>query len=153
MITKYFTRIFVRFDPFSKQGTFLRYCNYFQETKSKKKTYKGTKCTNNCLIFYFSLFFILYILIFNPFISTTARTPRLFLAAIPPRQRLTGTKIQYEIIDSSTPADRKHPLIRVTYKDKKEMEVDTSNMTFQEVSNFFDGHSRKLRIKEAVESQ
>ncbi|CCF56632.1 hypothetical protein KAFR_0B03350 [Kazachstania africana CBS 2517] len=86
---------------------------------------------------------------FNPF-GKEAKTSRLFLASIPPSQRLTGTKIQSEILNEGTD---KEPLIRVIFKDKKEIEVNPSNLSFQELANAFESHSNKLRLRELIERQ
>ena len=86
---------------------------------------------------------------FNPF-GAEAKTARLMLAAIPPHQRTLGTKIQSEILNNSI---TKKPLVKITFKDKTDMEFDPSNTSFEEASNLLDRHSRKLRIKETIENQ
>ncbi|GCE98114.1 39S ribosomal protein L44, mitochondrial [Zygosaccharomyces mellis] len=85
---------------------------------------------------------------FNPF-SKEAKTARLLLSSIPPAQRQLGTQIQNEVLSS---ASNKTPIIKVTFKDKKTMEVDPTKYTFQELSNYFDAHSRQLSLKETIES-
>lgn len=79
-----------------------------------------------------------------------AKTARLFLSSIPPVQRISNTSIQNEILTGSS---GKKPTVKVIFKDKTEMETDPSTMTFKELSNFFDRHSRKLSLKESIESQ
>ncbi|CCK72293.1 mitochondrial 54S ribosomal protein mL53 KNAG_0J02120 [Huiozyma naganishii CBS 8797] len=97
MITKYFTKVFVRFNPFGKD----------------------------------------------------AKTARMILSAIPPKQRTLGTKLQTELLKDS---DSAGPIIKVTFKDKKEMEADPLKMTFQELSNYLDTHSRKLRLNKTIQN-
>ncbi|EDO16569.1 hypothetical protein Kpol_1064p51 [Vanderwaltozyma polyspora DSM 70294] len=86
---------------------------------------------------------------FNPF-GAEAKTARLFLCAIPPLQRMQGTMIQNELL---TNGSTKKPILKVTFKDKTEMETNPGEMTFQEVSNYFDTHSRRLQLKETIEKQ
>ncbi|AET40637.1 mitochondrial 54S ribosomal protein mL53 Ecym_6255 [Eremothecium cymbalariae DBVPG len=86
---------------------------------------------------------------FSPF-SKEAKNARLFLSAIPPIQRASSTKLSTELMtDSST----KPSLIKVTFKDKTIMEVDPGSMSFKEISSFFDRHSRKLQLKDSIESR
>lgn len=59
-----------------------------------------------------------------------------------------GTQIQSEIISDY---NRVKPLVKVTYKDKKEMEVDPSSMSFQELANHFDRYSKRLDLKHMLE--
>ncbi|CEP61795.1 mitochondrial 54S ribosomal protein mL53 LALA0_S04e00892g [Lachancea lanzarotensis] len=86
---------------------------------------------------------------FNPF-GKEAKCARLLLSAIPPAQRLSGVSVQNELLTTDT---TKKPTVKITFKDKAEMEVDPSGMTFKELGNYFDRHSRKLRLKESIESQ
>ncbi|CUS20324.1 LAQU0S01e04082g1_1 [Lachancea quebecensis] len=86
---------------------------------------------------------------FNPF-GKEAKSARLFLSAIPPAQRLSGTSIKNELL---TGGSSKTPTVKVTFKDKTEMEVDPTNLTFKELGNYFDRYSRKLSLKESIESQ
>ncbi|GMM56946.1 mitochondrial 54S ribosomal protein YmL44 [Maudiozyma humilis] len=86
---------------------------------------------------------------FNPF-GKEAKTARLFLAAIPPKQRILGTKIENELLNGTS---AKEPIIKVTYKDKKEATVDPRTLSFLEIANKLDGHSRQLRLKETIENQ
>ncbi|CAI6847594.1 AAB_G0042730.mRNA.1.CDS.1 [Saccharomyces cerevisiae] len=106
MITKYFSKVIVRFNPFGKEA-------------------------NDMVISLIS-----------------AKVARSVLAAIPPTQRNMGTQIQSEIISDY---NKVKPLVKVTYKDKKEMEVDPSNMNFQELANHFDRHSKQLDLKHMLE--
>lgn len=78
-----------------------------------------------------------------------AKTARLILSAIPPAQRLQGTQIKNELLTANS---TKTPSVKITFKDKTEMEVDPSKLSFQELSNIFDRHSRKLSLKESVEN-
>ncbi|QLL32637.1 hypothetical protein HG536_0D01590 [Torulaspora globosa] len=84
---------------------------------------------------------------FNPF-GKEAKTARLLLSSIPPAQRLQGTQIQTEVL---TAQSNKSPIVRITFKDKHEMELDPSTANFQELSSYFDRHSRQLRLKESIE--
>lgn len=78
-----------------------------------------------------------------------AKTARLLLSSIPPSQRQLGTQIKNEVLSNDS---KKEPVIQVTFKDKKTMEVDPTKYTFQELSNYFDAHSRQLSLKETIES-
>lgn len=82
--------------------------------------------------------------------SSTAKTARLFLSAIPPSQRTSGLQLQNEVLVSGS---NKKPTVKVTFKDKTELEADPSSMNFMELGNYFDRHSRKLALKESIESQ
>lgn len=79
----------------------------------------------------------------------SAKVARLVLAAIPPAQRNMGTQIQSEIISDY---NKVKPIVKVTYKDKKELEVDPSSMNFQELANHFDRHSKQLDLKHMLEN-
>lgn len=79
-----------------------------------------------------------------------AKTARLFLSSIPPTQRVGGTSIQNVILSGNS---TEKPVVKVFFKDKSEMEIDPSTVTFKEIGNFFDRHSRKLHLKESIESQ
>ncbi|SCV05889.1 LANO_0H17414g1_1 [Lachancea nothofagi CBS 11611] len=86
---------------------------------------------------------------FNP-LGKEAKSARLLLCAIPPAQRTSGTSIQNELLVNGS---SKSPIVKITFKDKTEMEADPSSMTFKELGNYFDRHSRKLSLKESIESQ
>lgn len=75
---------------------------------------------------------------------------RLLLSSIPPVQRAQTTQITNELLNEQS---TKTPLVKITYKDKKEMELDPSGYNFQELANYFDKHSRQLQIKETIENQ
>ncbi|SCU78213.1 LAMI_0A03840g1_1 [Lachancea mirantina] len=85
---------------------------------------------------------------FNP-LGKEAKTARLFLSSIPPTQRLSGLSLKNELLNGASTAS---PLVKVTFKDKTELELNPTGITFQEVGNFFDRHSRKLRLKETIEA-
>ncbi|QLG71162.1 hypothetical protein HG535_0B02000 [Zygotorulaspora mrakii] len=93
-------------------------------------------------------FFAKVVVRFNPF-GTEAKTARLLLSAIPPAQRIQGAQIQNEVLTSDSV---KVPTVKITFKDKTEMEVDPRTTSFQEISNIFDRHSRKLSLKESIEN-
>ncbi|CAL9731888.1 large ribosomal subunit protein mL53, partial [Monosporozyma unispora] len=97
MITKYMTRVFVKFSPFGKE----------------------------------------------------AKTARLIMASVPPKQRILGTKMVQELITDPN----QDPMVKVTFKDKKEMEYNLRETNFEELSNLFDTHSRKLKIVETIQNQ
>nr|CAI6684454.1 BPK_HP1_G0043930.mRNA.1.CDS.1 [Saccharomyces cerevisiae] len=60
-----------------------------------------------------------------------------------------GTQIQSEIISDY---NKVKPLVKVTYKDKKKMEVDPSNMNFQELGQSFRPSLQKqLDLKHMLE--
>ncbi|CCE63889.1 hypothetical protein TPHA_0G00530 [Tetrapisispora phaffii CBS 4417] len=94
-------------------------------------------------------YFMKVVVRFNPF-GKEAKTARLFLGSIPPHQRQQGTTIQNKLL---TEGSSEKPLLKVIFKDKKEMEADPTTMSFQEVSNLFDRHSKKLALKETIEKQ
>lgn len=80
----------------------------------------------------------------------TAKTARLFLSSIPPLQRQQRTIIQSKVlVNGSTDS----PILKVVFKDKSEMEVNPSDLSFQEVANHFDRYSRQLSLKEIIEKQ
>lgn len=79
----------------------------------------------------------------------SAKTARLLLSSIPSSQRQLGTQIQNEVLGNGS---TKAPLIKVTFKDKKTMEVDPTKYSFQELSNYFDAHSRQLSLKDTIEN-
>jgi len=60
-----------------------------------------------------------------------------------------GTKIENELLNSTS---TKEPIIKVVYKDKKEDSVDPRVLSFMEIANKLDGHSRQLRLKETIEN-
>lgn len=71
------------------------------------------------------------------------------MASIPPKQRVLGTKMTQELITDPN----QEPMIKVTFKDKKVMEYSLRNTNFEELSNIFDTHSRKLKIEETIQQQ
>lgn len=81
---------------------------------------------------------------FDPF-SPSAKAVRLFLARIPPQQK-SGCAIEFKILNN--PSDK--PEVKVTYKDKNVIEINPEEKTFADLSSFFDTHSRKLAIKDAI---
>lgn len=84
---------------------------------------------------------------FNPF-GPSARPARLLLSTIPLSMRGT-CKIDFKVLTANSPAKDK-PIIEVTFKDKAVMKADPETMNFQEVSDLFDAHSRKLALKDAI---
>lgn len=78
-----------------------------------------------------------------------AKTARLIMASIPPKQRISGTKMTQELITDPN----QEPMIKITFKDKKVMEHTLRNTNFEELSNLFDTHSRKLKIQETIQQQ
>ncbi|ODV80035.1 uncharacterized protein CANTADRAFT_225516 [Suhomyces tanzawaensis NRRL Y-17324] len=90
MITKYFTNVVVKFDPFTAGG----------------------------------------------------RSARLFLARVP-----SSAKISCKVL-TKTSTDK--PSIEVTFRDKNVMKADPVNMNITELREYFDTHSRKLAIQDAI---
>lgn len=82
---------------------------------------------------------------FNPF-TTGAKPARLFLSRIPTSLKAQCT-VDYKVLTESS---KEKPTVEVTFKDKHKMQVDPETMNFVELSNHFDGHSRKLAIKDAI---
>lgn len=57
------------------------------------------------------------------------------------------------VIDNKLITDAKtEPLVKVTFKDKKTLEVNPTSMNFNELSAFFDRHSRSLQINESIQA-
>lgn len=84
---------------------------------------------------------------FDPF-APSARPARLFLARIPPS--LKGQcQINHQVLTQSSPASEK-PIIEVTYKDKHILKADPAKMTYTELQQHFDAHSRKLVLKDSI---
>ncbi|KAG7661190.1 MRPL44 [[Candida] subhashii] len=79
---------------------------------------------------------------FNPFIASGSRA-RVFLAHMPITAKLE-TKV---LANGSKEKDE----IIVTFKDKHVMTADPATMNSQEMGEYFDRHSKKLAIKEAIE--
>lgn len=71
------------------------------------------------------------------------------MASVPPKQRILGTKMVQELITDPN----QDPMVKVTFKDKKEMEYNLRETNFEELSNLFDTHSRKLKIVETIQNQ
>lgn len=71
------------------------------------------------------------------------------LASLSATQRSQNTQVQTTILRD----DGNTPLVHVTFRDKTEMSFDPRTMSFAELANTLDRHSRKLVLKETVESQ
>lgn len=82
---------------------------------------------------------------FNPF-NTGAKPARLFLSRIPSSMK-GQCVVDYKVL---TEQSKEPSLVEVMFKDKHVMKVDPDSMNFVELSNYFDGHSRKLAIKDAI---
>lgn len=82
----------------------------------------------------------------DPF-SVTAKPARLFIARIPVVLK-SGCQIDCKLLTNPSEA----PVVKVTFKDKKTMEIDPTNKSFGDLSAYFDAHSRKLALQEALES-
>lgn len=80
---------------------------------------------------------------FDPF-AASAKPVRLFLARIPLQQR-SGVAVDFKVLTKN-----EKPQVTVTFKDKHVMEADPEAMNFEDLSAFFDGHSRKLAIQQAI---
>lgn len=83
---------------------------------------------------------------FNPF-TPTAKPARLFIARIPGLQK-SGCQVDCKVLTDPT----EKPLIKVTFKDKHVMEIDPTSKSFDDLRAHFDAHSRKLALKEALDS-
>ncbi|KAL6454377.1 MRPL44 54S ribosomal protein L44 [Candida maltosa Xu316] len=77
---------------------------------------------------------------FNPFLPA-GKSARLFLARVP-----AAAKVDCKVL--TKPTDEQE--IQVTFKDKHVMKVNPSAMTLEDLSEYFDVHSRKLSIKESI---
>lgn len=84
---------------------------------------------------------------FDPF-SASAKPTRLLLSTIPLSMRAT-CKIDFKVLTASSAAKEK-PLIEVTFKDKVVMNADPQTMSFQDITDHFNTHSRKLALKDAI---
>ncbi|KAG0685501.1 39S ribosomal protein L44, mitochondrial [Kluyveromyces marxianus] len=62
----------------------------------------------------------------------------------------SGLQLQNEVLMAGSTVK---PTVKVVFKDKTELQADPTNMNFTELSNYFDRHSRKLALKESIESQ
>lgn len=80
---------------------------------------------------------------FNPF-SDAAKPVRLFMGRIPSALK-SGCTIDYKILTGN-----EEPLVKVTFKDKQEMEINPKNKRFEDLSSYFDAHSRRLALKDAI---
>lgn len=83
---------------------------------------------------------------FNPF-APSAKPVRLFLARIPSQVK-SGCAVDFKILNN--PEDKAE--VKVTFKDKEVLQIDPESKSFQDLSAYFDTHSRKLAIKEAIAS-
>ncbi|CUM67985.1 uncharacterized protein PRCAT00005699001 [Priceomyces carsonii] len=84
---------------------------------------------------------------FDPF-SSSAKPARLFLSRIPTSMKGT-CNIDYKVLTKESPINER-PTIEVTFKDKHTMKADPETMEFKEVTEYFNGHSRRLALKEAI---
>lgn len=84
---------------------------------------------------------------FDPF-TASAKPARLFLSRIPAALRATCA-VDFKVLTSASAASEK-PIVEVTFKDKHSMKADPREMTFKEMSEHFDSHSRKLKIQESI---
>lgn len=80
---------------------------------------------------------------FDPF-AASAKPVRLFLARIPSQQK-SGVAVDFKVLTKN-----EKPSVSVTFKDKHVMDADPEMMTFQDLSEHFDQHSRKLALKAAI---
>jgi len=84
---------------------------------------------------------------FDPF-TASAKPARLFLSRIPSSMKGTCL-IDYKLLTKATPTNEQ-PLIEVTFKDKHVMSADPEKMAFTEVTEYFNSHSRRLALKDAL---
>lgn len=78
---------------------------------------------------------------FNPFVAS-GRSARLFLSRVP-----STSKINCKVLTNNT---TEVPLIEVTFKDKHVMKADPETMNISDLANYFNTHSRKLAIQDAI---
>ncbi|KAF7913842.1 uncharacterized protein EAF01_000248 [Botrytis porri] len=83
--------------------------------------------------------------VFNPF-SPKAKTARLFLSVLPPNARQT-MKIDTKILPR---ASKERSLVRLKFKDGKEMKLDAEKLGIRGVSDEVDRHSRILARQEEL---
>ncbi|KAI9640868.1 39S ribosomal protein L44, mitochondrial [Ciborinia camelliae] len=83
--------------------------------------------------------------VFNPF-SPKAKTARLFLSVLPPNARQT-MKIDTKILPR---ASKEPSLVRLKFKDGKEMNLDAEKLGIRGVSDEVDRHSRILARQEEL---
>lgn len=83
---------------------------------------------------------------FDPF-TATAKPARLFIARIPTLLK-SGCQVDCKLLNNST----EKPIIKVVFKDKKTMELDPTDKTFDDMRAYFDTHSRKLALQDAISS-
>ncbi|KAK9478323.1 hypothetical protein V1514DRAFT_331628 [Lipomyces japonicus] len=76
------------------------------------------------------------------------KTARVFLSLLPPRQR-NQIKLRTEFISANQPNE---PIIKVTYKDGKVVEVNPAKLSVADAVEEFDRQSRKLLLKERIEA-
>ncbi|KAF8468413.1 hypothetical protein BDZ91DRAFT_722602 [Kalaharituber pfeilii] len=85
---------------------------------------------------------------FSPF-SRTAKTARLFLALLPSNARQSGVKVTTNVIP--LPKEGKvESWVGVTFKDGKEIKLETSKMGIKDLVEEMDRHSRLLARKEEL---
>ncbi|KAG7193474.1 39S ribosomal protein L44, mitochondrial [Scheffersomyces spartinae] len=82
---------------------------------------------------------------FNPF-TAGAKPVRLFLSRLPQSQR-QACPIDFEVLG---PNSQHRPLISVTFKDKTQLTIDPESNNVTEVFEYFNEHSRKLALKDAI---
>lgn len=80
---------------------------------------------------------------FDPF-AASAKPVRLFLARIPSQQK-SGVAVDFKVLTKN-----EKPSVSVTFKDKHIMSGDPESMSFHDLSEHFDLHSRKLALKAAI---
>lgn len=82
---------------------------------------------------------------FNPF-TIGAKPARLFLSRIPSSLKSQCT-VDFKVLPENS---KELPVVEVIFKDKHKMSVNPEEVSFIELSNYFNSHSRKLAIKDAI---
>ncbi|KAL8694444.1 MAG: hypothetical protein Q9218_000936 [Villophora microphyllina] len=77
---------------------------------------------------------------FNPF-RRPGRTCKIFLAQLPPNARQT-MKINAKVLAKSS---REPSLLKLKFKDGKEMQLDTEKLSLKDLMEEVDRHSRILK--------
>lgn len=84
---------------------------------------------------------------FDPF-TAGARPSRTFLSMLPLSIR-SSCKVEYKVLTANSSAKEK-PVVEVTFKDKQMIKADPEKMSFKDLAEHFDSHSRQLAIKDAI---
>lgn len=84
--------------------------------------------------------------VFNPF-NPKAKTARLFLSFLPPGARSGGMRIDTKLLPR---ASKEPSMVKLKFKDGKEMELDAEKLGIKGVVEEVDRHSRILGRQEEL---